>query len=291
MFSTRAARARILVVLVIPLLRAQTPKGGKQEAPAAFRVTDPTISQFEDGPALPAAQKLVAGETLFFRFGVANFRTSANGTVKITGHAQAFDPKGIAIAARDEIAIGTTLSQEDKDWKPRFRSQFQVPPIAPAGIYRIKFEATDEQTHQSGSAETTFTVEGRDVATSATLAIRDFGFYHTQDDETPLKVAAYRAGDMVWVRFDVTGYKYGDQNAIDVAYDVAVATSEGKRLFVQENAAVEKSQAFYPQPWVAGSFSLTLQPNMNPGNYAVVITARDGIGNQTVTDKGQFKVE
>jgi hypothetical protein len=233
---------------------------------------------------------LVAGETLFFRFGVVNFKT-ANGRVQITGHAQVFDPKGIAIAARDENVIGTTLSEEDKDWKPRLRSQFQLTSIAPGGTYRIKFDATDDQTHQSSSAETTFAVEGKDVPASATLAIREVGFYRTQDDETPLKLAAYRPGDTVWVHFDVTGYKYGDQNAIDVAYDVTVADSEGKQLFAQENAAVEKSQAFYPQPWVPGSFSLTLQPNMTPGNYAVVVTARDGIGNQTVTEKAQFKVE
>jgi hypothetical protein len=96
---------------------------------------------------------------------------------------------------------------------------------------------------------------------------------------------------MVWVRFDVTGYKYGEQNAIDVSYDVAVLTSEGKQLFAQENAAVEKSQAFYPQPWVPGSFSLTLQSTMHPGNYIVAITARDGVGNQTATEKAAFRVE
>ena len=210
---------------------------------------------------------------------------------EITGHAQAFDPRGTAIAARDEIVIGTTLSQEDKDWKPRFRSRFRFHPSLRRELIASNSRRPTSRFTRPASGETTFTVEGRDVRTSPTLAVREFGFYHTQDDETPLKVAAYRAGDMVWVRFDVTGYKYGDQNAIDVAYDVAVTTSEGKQLFAQENAAVEKSQAFYPQPWVPGSFSLTLQPNMNPGIYAVVITARDGIGNQTVTEKGQFKVE
>jgi hypothetical protein len=285
-----AIPALVISPLAIALLQAQTPRGGRQSAPASFQVTDPIVSQFEDGPALAGGQKLVAGETLFFRFGVVNYKIST-GKVQIAGHAQALDPKGVSIAARDDIAIATTLSEEDKDWKPRLHSQFQVPPIARAGIYRIRFEATDEQTHQSSSAEATFTVEGNDVPPSPALVIRNIGFYRTQDDETPLKLAAYRPGDTVWVRFDATGYKYGDQNAIDVAYDVAVANSEGKQLFAQENAAVEKSQAYYPQPWVPGAFSLTLQPNMSPGNYSVKVTARDGIGNQTVTEKAQFKVE
>jgi hypothetical protein len=282
----RSFYAPAAIFLIAPLLQAQAPK-----PLPTFRVTDPVVSQFEDGPPLAGGQKLVAGETLFFRFGVANFKTGVTGKVQITGHAQAFDPRGTAIAPQDEVAIGTTLSQEDKDWKPALRSQFQVPAIAPPGIYHIRFEAVDEQTRLSASGETTFAVEGRDVRPSPALTIREFGFYRGQDDESPLKVAAYRAGDMVWVRFDVTGFKYGEQNAIDVAYDVAVANGEGKQLFSQEDAAVEKSQAFYPQPWVPGIFSLTLQPDMSKGTYAVVITARDGIGNQTITQKAQFKVE
>ena len=273
-------------LFIAPLLHAQGIK-----TPAAFRVADPIVSQFEDGPPLAGGQKLVAGETLFFRFGVVNFKTSAKGAVEVTGHAQAFDPRGTAIVAEDQVAIGTTLSQEDKDWKPVLRWQFQVPAIAPPGTYHIKFEAIDAQTHQTAAGESTFAVDGRDVRPSPTLAIRELGFYRGPDEETPLKVAAYRAGDMVWVRFDVTGYKYGEQNAIDVAYDVAVVDSAGKQLFAQENAAVERSQAFYPQPWVPGIFSLTLQGDMNKGGYAVTITARDGFGNQTVTQKAPFKVE
>jgi hypothetical protein len=96
---------------------------------------------------------------------------------------------------------------------------------------------------------------------------------------------------MVWVRFDITGYRYGEQNAMDVAYDVAVSDASGKQLFAQENAAVEKSQAFYPQPWVPGSFSLTLQPDTARAAYSVSVTAHDAIGKQNVTEKAGFMVE
>jgi len=264
-----------------PIVWAQAP---------ALKAVDPVISQFEDGPPI-GNQKLVVGETFFFRFGVVNFKTGEGGKVQLTGHAQAFDSRGTAIAAPDEVIIGTSLRDEDKDWKPRLRSQFQLPAIAPPGTYKVKFDVTDEQSHQSSSGETTVQVEGRDVPPSPTLVIRGLSFYRTQDDETPLKVAAYRPGDMVWVRFDITGNKYGEQNAIDVAYDVAVMNADGKQLFAQENAAVEKSQAFYPQPWVPGTFSLTLQANMSPGTYAVVITARDEVGKQKVSEKAQFRVE
>jgi hypothetical protein len=284
--------ARLFLMLVpVALISAQTPRPKSAPAGPPLQTTAATVSQFEDGQGLEGSQKMVVGETGFFRFAAVNFKTSDTGKVQLTGHVQVFDSRGAAIAPVDDIAIGTTLSQEDKDWRPRFHSQFQLPAIAPPGSYKIHFEVIDEQTKQKAAGDTTFAVDGRDVAPSPTLTVRQIAFYRGADDETPLGVAAYRAGESVWVRFDVTGYKYGEQNAMDVAYDVAVTDAAGKQLFSQENAAVEKSQAFYPQPWVPGSFSLTLQPDMGKAVYSVSITAHDAIGKQNVTEKADFRVE
>jgi hypothetical protein len=166
-----------------------------------------------------------------------------------------------------------------------------VPPIAPAGVYTVRYDVTDGQTHAKASGETKFNVAGPNIAPSSELVIRNLGFYRAQDEETPLAVAAYRSGDMVWVKFNIVGYKYGEQNAIDVSYDVAVSASDGRQLFARENAAVEKNQAFYPQPWVPGIFNLTLQSSTKPGSYLLTITAHDAIGNQTASAKAPFKVE
>ena len=54
---------------------------------------------------------------------------------------------------RDEEIIGTTVSQEDKDWKPKIRLQIQLPSIAPPGNYTIRFEVTDQQSHQTATGE------------------------------------------------------------------------------------------------------------------------------------------
>jgi hypothetical protein len=265
-------------------------------APAALnaqtlRVVKPLVSQSEDGPALERTASFQPGEVVYFSFQIENYKAGATGRVQLTGHIQAFDPKGTPIATPDEETIGTSLSEEDKQWKPKLRSQIQIPSIAPPGSYRIHFDVTDEQTHQSVSEYATFPVSGKSVDPSADLVIRDFGFYRARDEETALRTPAYRAGDILWVRFNMTGYKYGDQNAIDVSYDVAVTASNGRQLFSQEDAAVEKSQAFYPQPWIPAEFNLTLQSNMNPGVYTLLITAHDGIGKQTVPLKADFKVE
>jgi len=61
---------------------------------------------------------------------------------------------------------------------------------------------------------------------------------------------------MIWVRFYMAGYKYGEQNAIDVTYDVNVE-GLGTPAFPSGRRRREKSQAFYPQPWVPAEFNLT----------------------------------
>jgi hypothetical protein len=287
MTVSRAAAVAVLCLDFCNVLSAQT----KQSAAPPLTVSGGIISQFEDGGAIPSGQRLVSGETAFFRFSVQGFRKSEEGRVQLTGHAQAFDPDGKPIMPVDEVAIATSLRDEDKAWQPVLRFQFQVPPIARPGTYRIHFEATDDQTKKTAVGDTTFAVAGRDVPASSSLVIRGLGFYRTADDETPLRVPAYRSGDMVWMKFDATGYKYGDQNAIDVSYDVAVTAADGKPLFSQQDAAVERSQAFYAQPWVPGAFSLTLQANMSRGDYNVEITARDGVGNQTAKATAIFRVD
>jgi hypothetical protein len=274
----------IALLALAPALLAQSPA-------QAVKIARPVISQSEDGPALENGLTFQPGDFAYFSFQVENYKLGPTGKVQLTGHIEVFDPKGTPIAPRDEEVIGTTVSEEDKNWKPKLRLQIPIPSIAPPGNYKVKFDVTDQQTRQSGSSDLTFPVGGKGVEPAAALTIRNPGFYRSQDDETPLKIVAYRAGDMLWVRFDITGYKYGEQNSMDVAYDVAVLAPDGKQLFAQENAAVEKSQAFYPQPWVPGAFNLSLQSTMRAGTYTLVITAHDATANQTATAKAEFRVE
>jgi hypothetical protein len=260
-------------------------------AAQTLKISRAVLSQSEDGPAVANGVPFEPGDVAFFSFQVENYKVGSTGKIQLIGHSEVFDPKGTRIVPRDEEAIGTSVSDEDKNWKPKLRLQIQIPSIAPPGDYRIKFDVTDQQARQSASGELTFPVGGKGVEPAGTLTIRNLGFYRTQDDENALRTVAYRAGDMLWVRFDATGYKFGEQNSIDVAYDVAVLAPDGKQLFAQENAAVERSQAFYPQPWVPGAFNLSLQSTMRAGTYALVITAHDGVGNQTASAKADFRVE
>lgn len=256
-----------------------------------LQAVDPVVSHFEDGPPLSENQPAVPGELVSFRFAALHFKTTPDGALKLTGHAQLLDSRGTPVTPLDEMALSTSLREEDKEYKPRLHFQFQLPSIAPPGSWRIKFDVTDAGTKQSAQGMTEFAVTGRNVEPAQALAVRNLQFLRTQDDETPLKAAAYRPGDMVWARFDMTGYKYGDQNAVDVTYDVAVTSPAGKAIFRQENAASEKSQAYYPQPWIPATFGLTLQTNISTGSYVLTITAHDAIGNGSVMVDAPFKVE
>src|SRR5579862_5948220 len=90
-----------------------------------LKVTRAVISESEDGPAIAAGASFQPGETVFFSFLVENYRMGLTGKVQLTGHTQAFDPTGTPIVPRDEELIGTTLSDEDKNWKPKLRLPIQ----------------------------------------------------------------------------------------------------------------------------------------------------------------------
>lgn len=266
-------------------------------APVAPKATGPlkvlvaAVTQMEDGSAVAGDFRFVPGETAFFSLSLDNYKVGPGGRVELDSELEALDAKGVPIGPSIKDQIKTTLQDEDKDWKPKVRAQFQVPTIARPGTYSVRYKVTDLLASQTVSGEAKFPVVGPNVEASDTLVIRDFGFYRSEEEQTPLAVAAYTPGDTVWARFNITGYKYGPENAIDVVYDVAVLNGDGKEIFAQKDAAVERSKADYPQPWVPGGINLRLQKNMRPGAYALAITARDAMGKQSITQKYDFRLE
>jgi hypothetical protein len=88
----------------------------------------------------------------------------------------------------------------------------------------------------------------------------------------------------------MTGYKYGGMNAIDTSYDVEVLGPDGSPIMHQEDAAMQKSMSYYPQPYIPAVFNLTLKSTMPHAVYTVIVTAHDAMGMQTATAKAQFQV-
>jgi hypothetical protein len=254
-------------------------------------VVQTTVSDRDGGAAVPSSYVHDPGETMFFSFQVDGFTVSSGDRVHLTYKMEAFDPHGVRLQEPVSAEIEETMAPEDKNWKPTVRQEVVIPALAESGTYKIAISVTDVVGKATATQEVPFEVRGRRVEPSDTLAVRNVHFYHAEDDKSPLPKAAYRRGEMVWARFDLIGYKYGEGNAIDVGYDVAVLTSAGKVVYTQAQAGADRSQSYYPKRYVPAVFSLATKSDTRPGEYTVLITAHDGVGSQTVEARHSFTIE
>jgi hypothetical protein len=260
---------------------------------APLAVVNVVIHDLEDGPAIPPGFSFVPGQFVYLSFQIAGYGATPQRTLRLTCDVDAFDPKGIRLMETLPCNVAESLADEDKNWKPKIRLQTLIPPLAGSGAYKIAIRIKDEVNGQTAAEELPFKVRGRDVPPSDELVVRNFHFYRGEDDPNPLPAAVYRPGETLWARFDITGYKFGPANAIQVDYRIAVLGPGGKVIYTQPEGeiAVEKSISFYPKPYVPGAMNLNLQRTIRPGEYAIAVTARDLLGNQSVEIKENFSIE
>jgi len=260
-------------------------------AATPLAVVRPTVSDRDGGAAVPNSFVHDPGETMFFSFQVDGFAASSVDRVHLSYKLEAFDPHGVRLMAPVAAEIEETLAPEDKNWKPTVRHEIVIPPLAESGEYKIAISVTDLIANATATKEVPFEVRGRRVDPSDTLVIRNLRFLRGEDDREALPKAVYRRGDAVWARFDMIGFKYGESNAIDVSYDVAVLSPSGKTIYTQPHAGDDRSQSFYPKRYVPAVFSLATKPDTRPGDYILLITAHDGVGSQTAEARHSFTIE
>lgn len=259
--------------------------------PAAIQIVNPGVHETEDGPPAAVDATFIPGETVYYSFQVTGYGAAPMKKVRLSYHIDAFDPKGVRIVEPIDSILDATLSEEDKDWKPKIRAAISIPPSAPGGSYKIAATVTDDISHATASAETTFRAAGHTIEPASELTVRNFGFFRSDAETEAIKTPVFRPGDHLIARFDITGYRLGPNNTVNVFYDVAVLNGEGKQIFGQQHAAEEKSFSFYPKPFVPGSMNLSLQSTMRSGEYAVVVTVHDEIGHQQYEAKQGFQIE
>jgi hypothetical protein len=260
-------------------------------AAGPLRIIHLGIHQIEDGPAVGDRVKFVPGETVYVSFDVENYTLTKEQSASISWVVDSADPKGIPIIPPTPGKKVANLQPEDKDWMPRVRQAIAVPSPAPGGDYTVHIQVTDENSKQTASADTKFTVAGPDLSPVKALELRSFGFYRTEEEPKPLANATYTSGDTMFARFQIAGFKYGPQNAIEVTYSISIIGPDGKVLYNQDPAVEEKSASFYPRPYVDSNMSLSLKPGTKAGDYTLVITAHDKVGDQTAEIRKPFHVE
>ena len=255
------------------------------------------LRQFEDGPALPASHEFLPGETIFWSFRVKGYHINKTANdvgdeesrMKLTWALRATDPKGVTIEKERAGHVEARLFDQDKDWTPRAADSFVLPPFAPNGIYHATVTVKDET--GEAKAELEFKVRGDTIEPSDTLIGRDVRFLRSENDQIPRHNPAYQAGDTLWVRFEITGYKFGEKNRYEVEYGLKILGTNGETMFTQPVAAKETSESFYPQHYVPGLLSLGLNKDLPKGSYTMVITMRDKVGDQTWETKEPFQVQ
>lgn len=259
--------------------------------PKKFAIVRAAFSQTEDGPAAARDEQFVPGETIFFRCQVEGYQKSETDEIHLSYVVEAKDARGVPLQLSETGVINSTLSAEDKDWSPKIRYTVIVPPLAGSGEYQVLVKVKDELAKVSLDARATFSVRGRDVAPSETLIVRNFRFQRSEDDDKPLQVAAYRPGDAVWARFDMTGYKIGEKNQMDIEYGLSVLRSDGSAAYSQPQAATARDAPFYPQLYQPGELSLNLAKDQKKGEYTIVLKIKDNLGNQSYETREKFSVE
>ena len=212
--------------------------------------------------------------------------------LKLTYTIQPQDQRGILLDLPFSGKVDTALAAEDKEWMPKIRHAFSIPPLADPGMYRVRISVKDELAGVESHAEAQFSVRGRLVEPSETLTIRNFRFLRTDEDSPrSLDPPAYRPGDPVYARFEITGYKLIDKNRFSVEYGIEVLRPDGERIFAEPTAASEQQESFYPKRYMEGAVQLGFKPALSAGEYTVVITVRDLEGKQTHEGRFLFRVE
>lgn len=276
--------AWLAVALALPSRAGQPPAKPLQIAGAS-------VQQYEDGPPAPASHRFVAGEVVFFSMTLSGHTVSPTQGVRLSYRIQPFDGGNTPLAEPHSGKLETELTDLDKDWRPRIRHSFAIPSYAPGGEYYVAAWVRDELSGLEATTKVPFTVSGRNVPPSDRLVIRNFRFLASESAREPLLPAVYRGGERLWARFDLTGYKLGEKNRMDVSYGLAILSPAGKTLFTEPEAARETDAPFYPKRFFEGIVSLEVKPRTPPGEYTLVITAQDAVGGQTAEIRERFRIE
>ena len=272
----------MLVFAVLPAVLCAAP---------ALEIVRPTVSQMDGGAIDPPGFEHAPGETLFFACRVSGFTKNEDEQMHIKYSVQAFDSKGVPLTELYENEMKAEVTPQDKEWLPKIATEVVIPPLIAGGAYKIVVKAEDVLAKTSAELAVPFQVRGYQLDPSDTVVVRNFRFYRAEEDTQPVEKAVYNPGDSVWARFDITGYKFGPKNKMDVSYLVSLINSEGKVLYTQPQPAVEQTESFYPKRYVPAAMGLNLQKNIRPGEYTIAVAVKDAVGDQSFDGKYTFTVQ
>ena len=244
----------------------------------------------ESAPSIAPGYQYTSGELVYFSFRVGGYAIK-NDRVNLRWLIYASDPEGRLLWEPYNGTISEEVSHNDENWLPKVSQTLGLPPQLPPGDYKLLIRVSDEHARTSVEREMAFRVGGRALAAPDGFSILNEGFYRTEQDRTALAEAVYRPGDAVVVRFQLAGFKVGEKNRFEVEYGLRVLRPSGREMYAEPRAAHESDAPYYPKRVMNGVIGLNLTPDLTPGEYTIVVTAKDLVGQAGAEKQLKFKVE
>jgi hypothetical protein len=212
--------------------------------------------------------------------------------VRLAYSVQAFDVRGVAVAEITKDNLNAEVAPQDKEWLPKVDANITLPSLLFSGQYKIIAKVEDLVAKTSTELTVPFTVRSHDdVQPSDSLAVSAFRFLRNEDDNHAAERAAYRPGDHLWAKFAIVGFHSGSGNKVDVSYVTSILGPDGKTLWSQPQPESEQEDSFYPIPYIQAEMGIEIQPKIKPGQYQLMVQAKDAIGNQSCEIKQAFTIE
>src|SRR4051812_7267737 len=277
----------LLTFLFLPTL-------GKPDESLA--IIEAGVQNSEDAPFVPSDYRFQPGEFVYTTFQIAGFQVQA-GTeeqprkISLTYKVTAEDASGIALCLPVSDNVQVELNAEDKNWTPKRRASFLMPSFVAAGQFQIHIVVRDLIAKTETSKLVPFRIGGVTVPRSGTLDVQDFQFLRRENDRQALEVPAYSAGDSVFARFIITGFKVGEKNGYHVSYELLVTRPDGKPYLDRPNAAELAAESFYPPQYLPGELALTTSRDSPKGSYIVLLRVRDKVANTLKEVRFPFTIE
>jgi len=266
------------------------------EAQPQLAIVGAGIEQAEDGPVVPSDFSFLPGDYVYFSFQVSGFKASggeyaAGRQVALSYDLALLDQTGSVLEQQEAGKITDEITPQDKNWAPKRRASFLLPPFIAAGTYGVRLTVHDEYGKADISRDFPFHVGGRKIEPASSISIQNFRFLRNEHDSHPLESPDYRAGAIVWARFDMTGFKTGPKNAVHLQYGVSVLRPDGSVIFTQPEAANESMDSDYHPQFIPGVLSVTTTPSLARGEYTMVVSVHDLLGKQDQTSNYKFRIE
>ena len=280
----------ILLLALSPSALAQSRRAKKSERPRNLTIVNARFLDGEDGYPLRPNSSFYPGEQVYIVFNLAGFHvTEDEYQMKLSYRIDFIGVSGAPFATSEAGTIEEEVYPQDENWTPIVRAAPRIPFHAESGSYKIQLYARDELRPQDEvRQELSFEVLGKDIGDAAKLTVRNFAFQRSEGGE-PVETPMFRTGESVWGSFYITGFALRENNSFDVDSLLEVVDNQGKVLF-SFTPQREGGESFYPRRWLPGRFRIELDKDIPTGEYVLVLSVRDKVGNQESQTRHGFRI-